>query len=125
MENFLKLKHINIIYHLGVKSKLWKSSQAKNCFTHLLRLKLSSASLRSRLYPFSTQKYLKKTLLHKDRVQWFARLAGHLQHGDNVVVPEHPVGRVNLGNVAEQLLRVDLGEDKIVLEVAEAIEEKL
>ena len=36
-----------------------------------------------------------------------------------------PVGSVDLGDVAEETLRVDLGEDGVVLEIAQAVQEQL
>ncbi len=69
--------------------------------------------------------YLEEALFHKDGVERLAGLAGDLQHGHDEVVPEDPVGRVDLGDVAEQLLGVDLGEDEVVLEVTQAVQEEL
>ena len=56
-------------------------------------------------------KYLKKSFFHLTRVEWFTGLAGLGQHGHNVIVPKHPIGRVDLGNVAKQPFRVNFRQD--------------
>jgi len=42
-----------------------------------------------------------------------------------VLVPKHPAGRVTGGDVAKQPLLVDLRQDAVGLQVAQAVEEEL
>ena len=49
----------------------------------------------------------------------------YLQHGEDVVVPEAAVCRVDLWDVAEQLLAVNLAQNQTVLQVAQTVEEQL
>ena len=49
----------------------------------------------------------------------------YLKQGQDVYVPEVAVGGVDLGDVAEQLDRVDLRKDLVALQVAQAVQEQL
>lgn len=62
---------------------------------------------------------------HHVRVERLAGLPRPLHHGIDVLVPEDAVCREDLGDVAEELLRVDLGQDVIALQVAQAVQEQL
>jgi hypothetical protein len=55
----------------------------------------------------------------------FKRWATHGEDWEDVVVPEVPVCRVNLRDVAEEFHAVDLAEDLIVLQVAQAVQKQL
>lgn len=59
------------------------------------------------------------------RVQGLSRRAGRLQHPRDVLGPEVPVGRVDLGDVAEQLRPVDLAQDVRGLQSAQTRHEQL
>ncbi len=66
-----------------------------------------------------------KSLQYDVGIERLSGLARNLHHHVEVLVPEHAVGRVDLGDVAEQPLRVDLRQDRVVLQVAQAVEEEL
>lgn len=74
---------------------------------------------------FEKKAYPNEALLHQDRIEGLSSLPGHGEHWHDVVMPKDSVGRVNLRDVAEQLLRVDLGEHHVILKVAQAIEEEI
>ena len=69
--------------------------------------------------------YLDEPVEHHVRVERVSALPGGLDDGVDVLVPEDAVGRVDLGDVAEQPLRVDLVQDRVALQVQQAVEEKL
>ena len=69
--------------------------------------------------------HLSEAVAHLGDVQRLARPAGLGQHAQHVLVPEVPVGGVDLLDVGEQLLCTDVGEDAAVLQVTQARQEQL
>ena len=69
--------------------------------------------------------YLDKSVEHHVWVERIPALPGRLDDRVDILVPEDPVGRVDLRNVAKEPLGVDFVEDRVALQVQQAVEKKL
>ena len=69
--------------------------------------------------------YLDKPIEQHVWVERIAALPRRLDDRVDVLVPEDPVGRVDLRYVAKQPLGVNFVEDRVALQVQQAVEKKL
>ena len=69
--------------------------------------------------------YLDKSIEQHVWVERIAALPRRLDDRVDVLVPEYPVGRVDLRDVAKQPLGVNFVEDRVALQVQQAVEKKL
>ena len=69
--------------------------------------------------------YLDKSVEHHVWVERVSALPRRLDDRVDVLVPEDPVGRVDLRYVAKQPLGVNFVEDRVALQVQQAVEKEL
>ena len=64
-------------------------------------------------------------LTSMENIKGLLWLTSYLQHGEDVMVPKTPIGRVYLRDVAEELLGINFTKYGIVLKIAQTVEEQL
>ena len=69
--------------------------------------------------------HLSEAVAHLGDIQRLSAPAGLGQHAQHVLVPEVPVGRVDLLDVGEQLLCADVRQNAAVLQVTQTRQEQL